>query len=50
MKDSFRDVVYMGGGFNFVVKNVRFGTLLTTTNGLADFNFLNPNGTVCCSL
>lgn len=50
MKDPSNNVVYIGGSFNFVGKNVRFGTLLTTTNGLADFNFLNPNGTVCCSL
>lgn len=46
VKDPSQDVVYIGGTFSFVGKNVRFGTLLTTTNGLADFNFLNPNGTV----
>ena len=46
VEDPSNNVVYIGGSFNFVGKNVRFGTLLTTTSGHADFNFLNPNGTV----
>ena len=49
VKDTAKNIVYVGGAFRSIGPIEPFGAQIDTTTGQPDFAFANPNGTVNAS-